>query len=45
VGAASGLTAFTGVTNGNSVISPAWGVISTTVATSRQIQFGLKFVF
>ena len=41
----SGLTAFTGVTNGNPVISPTWGVISTTVTTSRQIQFGLKFVF
>jgi outer membrane receptor protein involved in Fe transport len=42
----SGLTAFTGVAaNGSPVISPTWGVISTTVTTSRQIQFGLKFVF
>jgi len=42
----SGLTAFTGVAaNGNPVIAPSWGVISTTVTTSRQIQFGLKFIF
>jgi hypothetical protein len=45
--APSGFTAFTGVNaaTGASTISPTWGVISTTVTTSRQIQFGLKFVF
>jgi hypothetical protein len=37
----SGLTAFTNATT----IAPNWGVISTTVTTSRQVQFGLKFVF
>jgi outer membrane receptor protein involved in Fe transport len=37
----SGLTAFTNATT----IAPNWGVISTTVTTSRQIQFGLKLVF
>ena len=42
----SGLIAFTGVdANGNPVIAPNWGVISSTVTTSRQIQFGLKFMF
>ncbi len=42
----SGLTAFTGAgANGNPTIAPNWGVISTTVTTSRQIQFGLKFIF
>jgi outer membrane receptor protein involved in Fe transport len=42
----SGLIAFTGVdANGNPVIAPNWGVISSTVTTSRQIQFGLKLVF
>lgn len=42
----SGLTAFTAVAaNGTPTISPTWGVISTTVTTSRQIQFGLKFIF
>ena len=46
-GAPSGFTAFTGVNAATGVptISPTWGVISTTVTTSRQIQFGLKFVF
>ena len=45
--APSGFTAFTGVNaaTGAPTISPTWGVISTTVTTSRQIQFGLKFVF
>ena len=42
----SGLIAFTGVSaNGNPVIAPNWGVISSTVTTSRQIQFGLKLKF
>jgi len=46
-GAPSGFTAFTGVNaaTGAPTVSPTWGVISTTVTTSRQIQFGLKFVF
>jgi hypothetical protein len=45
--APSGFTAFTGVNAATGVptVSPTWGVISTTVTTSRQIQFGLKFVF
>jgi hypothetical protein len=37
----SGLTAFTNATT----IAPNWGVITGTVTTSRQIQFGLKLVF
>ena len=42
----SGRTAFSSVdTTGNGVRAPDWGVISSTVTTSRQIQFGLKFVF
>src|SRR5215831_1353598 len=42
----SGLIAFTGVdANGNPVIAPNWGVISSTVTTSRQIQLGLKLMF
>jgi hypothetical protein len=42
----SGLIAFTGVdANGNPVIAPNWGVISSTVTTSRQIQFGVKLMF
>ncbi len=42
----SGLTAFTGAdAKGNGIIAPNWGVISTTVTTSRQIQLGLKFIF
>ena len=45
-GVPSGLTAFTGVgANNVPTIAPNWGVISTTVTTSRQIQFGLKFIF
>jgi hypothetical protein len=46
-GAPSGFTAFTGINSATAAptISPTWGVISTTVTTSRQIQFGLKFVF
>jgi outer membrane receptor protein involved in Fe transport len=42
----SGLVAFTGVNpNGIPVIAPNWGVISSTVTTSRQIQFALKLTF
>ena len=42
----SGLTAFSNVTSaGVPTIAPNWGVISTTVTTSRQIQFGLKLIF
>jgi hypothetical protein len=41
----SGFTAFSSVSSGNPVIAPNWGVISTTVTTARQIQFGLKLVF
>jgi hypothetical protein len=45
-GAPSGFTAFTGVSaSGAPTVSPTWGVISTTVTTSRQIQFGLKLAF
>jgi hypothetical protein len=45
-GVPSGLTAFTGVSaTGAPNISPTWGVISTTVTPSRQIQFALKYVF
>jgi carboxypeptidase family protein/TonB-dependent receptor-like protein len=42
----SGLTAFSNVSaTGVPTIAPNWGVISTTVTTSRQIQFGLKLIF
>jgi hypothetical protein len=42
----AGLTAFTGVSaTGVPTIAPNWGVISSTVTTSRQIQLALKFVF
>jgi hypothetical protein len=41
----SGFTAFSSVSNNNPVIAPNWGVISTTVTTARQIQFGLKLMF
>jgi Carboxypeptidase regulatory-like domain/TonB dependent receptor-like, beta-barrel/TonB-dependent Receptor Plug Domain len=42
----SGLTAFTGAdAKGNGIIAANWGVISSTVTTSRQIQLGLKFIF
>jgi hypothetical protein len=37
----SGLTVYSNATT----IAPNWGVISATVTTSRQIQFGLKFIF
>jgi hypothetical protein len=38
----SGLTAFT---NAVPTIAPNWGVITSTVTTSRQIQFALKLLF
>jgi hypothetical protein len=38
----SGLTAFT---NAAPTIAPNWGVITSTVTTSRQIQFALKLLF
>jgi hypothetical protein len=42
----SGRTAFSSVdASGKGVIAPDWGVISSTVTTSRQIQLGLKFIF
>jgi hypothetical protein len=42
----SGRVAFSNVdANGNGIIAPDWGVISSTVTTSRQIQVGLKFIF
>ncbi len=42
----SGLTAFSNVSSaGVPTISPNWGVITSTVTTSRQIQFALKFAF
>jgi hypothetical protein len=42
----SGLTAFSNVgTGGVPTIAPNWGVITSTVTTSRQIQFALKFLF
>ena len=42
----SGRTAFSSVdAAGNGVVAPDWGVISSTVTTSRQVQVGLKLVF
>jgi outer membrane receptor protein involved in Fe transport len=42
----SGLTAFSNVNvAGVPTIAPNWGVITSTVTTSRQIQFALKFLF
>jgi hypothetical protein len=42
----SGLIAFTGVNpNGSPVIAPNWGVISSTVTTSRQIQVRAEVLF
>ena len=42
----AGITAFTGVSaSGTPNIAANWGVISSTVTTSRQVQFALKFVF
>lgn len=42
----SGLTAFSNVSaTGVPTIAPNWGVISSIVTTSRQIQFGLKLIF
>ena len=42
----NGRTAFSNVDgSGNGVVAPDWGTITSTVTTSRQIQFGLKFVW
>ena len=42
----SGRIAFTGVdAQGNPIIAPTWGRITSTVTTSRQIQIGLKYLF
>jgi len=42
----SGRIAFTGVdAQGNPIVAPTWGRISSTVTTARQIQLGLKYVF
>ena len=42
----AGITAFTGVsTSGAPNIAANWGVITSTVTTSRQVQLALKFVF
>ncbi len=42
----SGLTAFTGAgVNGVPAVASNWGVISSTVTTSRQVQFALKLVW
>ena len=39
----SGRIAFTGVdAQGNPIVAPTWGRITSTVTTSRQIQLGLK---
>ena len=44
--APSGVTAFTGVAaNGTPTVAANWGVITSTVTTSRQVQFALKVVF
>jgi outer membrane receptor protein involved in Fe transport len=42
----SGRVAFTGVdAQGNPVVAPTWGRITSTVTTARQIQLGVKFGF
>jgi hypothetical protein len=42
----SGRIAFTGVdAQGNPIVAPTWGRITSTVTTSRQIQLGLKYLF
>jgi hypothetical protein len=42
----SGITAFTGVgANGSPTVAANWGVITSTVTTSRQVQLALKLVF
>lgn len=42
----SGRTAFSNIdSSGRGVVAPDWGVISSTVTTSRQVQLGLKLVF
>jgi hypothetical protein len=44
--APSGVTAFTGVAaNGTPNVAANWGVITSTVTTSRQVQLALKLVF
>ena len=42
----SGRIAFTGVdVQGNPIVAPTWGRITSTVTTARQIQLGLKYMF
>jgi len=42
----SGRVAFTGVdAQGNPIVAPTWGRITSTVTTARQIQLGVKFAF
>jgi len=42
----SGRIAFTGVdAQGNPIVAPTWGRITSTVTTARQIQLGLKYMF
>ena len=42
----SGRVAFTGVdAQGNPIVAPTWGRITSTVTTARQIQLGVKFGF
>jgi hypothetical protein len=38
----SGVISFT---NASSAINPTWGRITSTVTTSRQVQFGLKYTY
>ncbi len=45
-GAPSGFNAFTGITaNGSPAIAANWGVITSTVTSSRQVQLALKLTF
>jgi len=45
-GVPNGRTAFSSVdANGRGVVAADWGTITSTVTTSRQVQFGLKLVF
>jgi len=42
----SGRVAFTGAdSQGNPVVAPTWGRVTSTVTTARQIQLGVKFGF
>ena len=42
----NGRIAFTGVdAQGNPIVAPTWGRITSTVTTARQIQLGVKYVF